>query len=202
MSAATAAASDPLLGSKDGQTAASSSSAAAEKKLFLNEISKDWKFHRDDVLKEVFEMCDKDGDHKIAEKEMGHALRLLGLNPTEPQIREMIIEQNTPKGKLTYKQFVDSLESAIGSWSIYEDLMFAFSVFDPSESGYANRSKLKEHLTKIGDPLEEEEVEEWLSLVQTNNRGEVNYQALIQELLEREGWLKNKEYEEDDEKKD
>ena len=37
---------------------------------------------------------------------------------------------------------------------------------------------------------------------QTNNRGEVNYQALIQELLEREGWLKNKEYEEDDEKKD
>ena len=66
MSAATAAASDPLLGSKDGQTAASSSSAAAEKKLFLNEISKDWKFHRDDVLKEVFEMCDKDGDHKIA----------------------------------------------------------------------------------------------------------------------------------------
>ena len=28
---------------------------------------------------------------------MGNALRLLGLNPTEPQIREMIIEQNTPK---------------------------------------------------------------------------------------------------------
>ena len=46
--------------------------------------------------------------------------------------------------------------------------MFAFSVFDPSESGYANRSKLKEHLTKIGDPLEEEEVEEWLSLVQVS----------------------------------
>lgn len=63
------------------------------------------------MLKEVFEMCDKDGDDKLAEKEMGHALRLLGLNPTEPQIREMIIEQNTPKGKLNYSQFVDSLES-------------------------------------------------------------------------------------------
>ena len=47
---------------------------------------------------------------------MGHALRFLGLNPTEPQIREMIIEQNTPKGKLNYKQFVDSLESVRPCW--------------------------------------------------------------------------------------
>ena len=42
---------------------------------------------------------------------MGRALRLLGLNITELQIREMIIEQNTPKGKLDYKQFVNALES-------------------------------------------------------------------------------------------
>ena len=52
----------------------------------------------------------------FSEKEMGHALRFLGLNPTEPQIREMIIEQNTPKGKLNYKQFVDSLESVRPCW--------------------------------------------------------------------------------------
>ena len=44
--------------------------------------------------------------------------------------------------------------------------MFAFSVFDPSETGYANRGELKDHLTMIGDPLDEEEAEEWLSLVQ------------------------------------
>ena len=48
--------------------------------------------------------------------------------------------------------------------------MFAFSVFDPHDTGYANRNKLKDHLTKIGDPLEEEEAEEWLSLVQVYAR--------------------------------
>lgn len=30
------------------------------------QVCRDWKFHRDDVLKEVFEMCDKDGDDKLA----------------------------------------------------------------------------------------------------------------------------------------
>ncbi|KAL5268169.1 hypothetical protein ACHWQZ_G002132 [Mnemiopsis leidyi] len=167
------------------------SGTGEERKHFLNEVCRDWKFHRDDVLKEVFEMCDKDGDEKLAEKEMGHALRFLGLNPTEPQIREMIIEQNTPKGKLNYKQFVDSLESAIGSWSVYEDLMFAFSVFDPCETGYANRSELKDHLTMIGDPLDEDEAEEWLSLVQSNSRGDINYQNLIKRVLHNEGWLED-----------
>ena len=46
--------------------------------------------------------------------------------------------------------------------------MFAFSVFDPTETGYANRNVLKDHLTMIGDPLDEEEAEEWLSLVQVS----------------------------------
>ncbi|XP_063683064.1 neo-calmodulin-like [Bolinopsis microptera] len=162
-----------------------------ERKIFLKEVCRDWKFHRDDVLKEVFEMVDKDGDEKLTEKEMGQALRFLGLNPTEPQIREMIIEQNTPKGKLTYKQFVDSLETAIGSWSVYEDLMFAFSVFDPTETGYANRTVLKDHLTMIGDPLDEDEAEEWLSLVQSNSKGDINYQSLIKRVLHDEGWLED-----------
>lgn len=58
---------------------------------------------------------------------------------------------------------------AIGSWSVYEDLMFAFSVFDPCETGYANRDVLKDHLTMIGDPLDEDEAEEWLSLVQVRS---------------------------------
>ena len=41
-------------------------SSGEERKHFLNEVCRDWKFHRDDVLKEVFEMCDKDGDEKLA----------------------------------------------------------------------------------------------------------------------------------------
>lgn len=152
-------------------------------------MTRDWRFDRDEVLKEVFDLCDSDNDGTLTEKEMGNALRLLGLNPTEPQIREMIIEQNTPKGKLNYNQFVDSLENAIGSWSIFDDLKMAFSVFDSQASGQCNRLELKEHLTTVGDPLAEEEAEEWLNLVEVNNRGDLNYLQLIKEILHKEGWL-------------
>ena len=38
----------------------------------MNEVCRDWKFHRDDVLKEVFEMCDKDGDEKLAGEAFFH----------------------------------------------------------------------------------------------------------------------------------
>ena len=49
---------------------------------------------------------------------------------------------------------------------MYEDLMFAFSVFDPTDTGFANRAELKDNLTMLGEPLDEEEAEDWLSLVE------------------------------------
>ena len=49
-------ATEPLLGGP----------SSSEKKHILKEIGSDWKLHREGVLKEVFEMCDKDRDDKLA----------------------------------------------------------------------------------------------------------------------------------------
>lgn len=43
-------------------------------------------------FKEAFSLFDKDGDGTISVKELGTAMRSLGQNPTEKELREMIEE--------------------------------------------------------------------------------------------------------------
>ena len=46
----------------------------------LSNVTWDWKFHRDEVLMDVFKMCDKDHDDKLAGNQLLHILHVLNNN--------------------------------------------------------------------------------------------------------------------------
>ena len=41
-------------------------------------------------LKQAFTMCDLDGDNYISSRELGLAMRAMGLNPTEAEILQLV----------------------------------------------------------------------------------------------------------------
>ena len=43
-----------------------------------------------DQLKEAFRECDKDKDNFITPKELGWAMRVMGFNPTESELQELV----------------------------------------------------------------------------------------------------------------
>lgn len=55
-------------------------------------------------FKEAFSLFDKDGDGTISVKELGTAMRSLGQNPTEQEIKEMINEVDTDGMYNTFKR--------------------------------------------------------------------------------------------------
>jgi len=118
-------------------------------------------------LKRAFCIFDKDDSGKISHQEMMGVLRLLGTNPTNGELEDII------RGiDLNQDGFIDFLEFARVWWvreqqNIEADfdieLELAFKVFDTDGSGVITREELRDKLTTLGEKLTEEEVEELLA---------------------------------------
>ena len=57
--------------------------------------------------RETFKMFDKDGDGTITAKELGVVMRQLGLNPSEEELIEMIMEvDENGDGEINFQEFL------------------------------------------------------------------------------------------------
>jgi len=131
-------------------------------------------------LKRAFSIFDKDDSGKISHQEMMGVLRLLGTNPTNGELEDII------RGiDLNQDGFIDFLEFARVWWvreqqNIEADfdieLELAFKVFDTDGSGVITRDELRDKLTTLGEKLSEEEVEELLAEADTDNSGTISFE--------------------------
>jgi len=131
-------------------------------------------------LKRAFCIFDKDDSGKISHEEMMGVLRLLGTNPTNGELEEII------RGiDLNQDGFIDFLEFARVWWvreqqNIEADfdieLELAFKVFDTDGSGVITREELRDKLTTLGEKLSDEEVEELLAEADTDNSGTISFE--------------------------
>jgi len=131
-------------------------------------------------LKRAFCIFDKDDSGKISHQEMMGVLRLLGTNPTNGELEDII------RGiDLNQDGFIDFLEFARVWWvreqqNIEADfdieLELAFKVFDTDGSGVITREELRDKLTTLGEKLTEEEVEELLAEADTDNSGTISFE--------------------------
>ena len=131
-------------------------------------------------LKRAFCIFDKDDSGKISHQEMMGVLRLLGTNPTNGELEDII------RGiDLNQDGFIDFLEFARVWWvreqqNIEADfdieLELAFKVFDTDGSGVITRDELRDKLTTLGEKLSEEEVEELLAEADTDNSGTISFE--------------------------
>ena len=60
-----------------------------------------------------------------------------------------------------------------------EELLLAFRVFDPKNTGYIHEIKLRNILLNMGEKLSEEEVNELLYDIDIDNNGNIKYAELI-----------------------
>jgi len=125
-------------------------------------------------FKEAFSLFDRDGDGKISTAEFGTAIRSLGANPTNAELREMIAEIDTTS-LIDFPLFVSLMSIQLQKVRGESDVIAAFRVFDKAESGYVLVDDIRHVLSTLGETLSKEEIDRMIDEADENKTGKIEY---------------------------
>jgi len=135
-------------------------------------------------LEEAFFLFDYDKDGKITAREVGPAVRSVGLNPTEPELKDMVNDVNAKGGKVDVQNLCQVIAHRMPQQKTSpDDLRDAFEVFDRQGNGMVYVSDLKHSLTTLGERLTDEELDELVRECDQDGEGQVNFEDMIRVLL-------------------
>jgi len=130
--------------------------------------------------KEAFALWDGDKDGKVGASDIGTMMRSLGMNPTEAEIRQIVKE--IPGGKVDLPSFLKIMQKANTTRIAEKEIIEAFKVFDPSNTGFISIAELRHVLTILGEKLTNEEVHELIKEAD-DGTGRVNYKNYTKLLI-------------------
>jgi len=133
---------------------------------------------------EAFKLFDRNGDDNITSSELGTVMRSLGLNPTDPELQDMIDEVDIDgDGTIDFKEFLAMMSRKLTSSDAEEEIKEAFRVFDKDGNGYINATELRHIMLNLGERLTLEEVDEMIKEADTDGDGTINYEEFVKLLL-------------------
>jgi len=144
------------------------------------------KFTEDQIaeFKEAYEIFDKDGDGSISTKELGTVMRSLGQILTEDTLNQMIEEVDIDKsGTIDFREFLGLMEKKLRENDTEDELLEAFRVFDRDGKGYISVKEYKYILASSGENLMEEEIDNLVSQIDSNNDGYIDYEDFVRVMM-------------------
>src|SRR5688500_17952919 len=102
-------------------------------------------YDREEELKRVFKLFDKDGNGTISFDEVTSLLKSLGKNPTEEEIKKLIEETDKDKsGSIELGEFINYMNSIyVTPESKLEEVVEAFQIFDRDGNGWVSYDEFK-----------------------------------------------------------
>ncbi|XP_064633952.1 neo-calmodulin-like [Lineus longissimus] len=132
------------------------------------------------AFQEAFSLFDKDGDGSITTKQLGTVMRSLGQNPTEAELQEMIGEADEcGNSNISFPEFLALMAEKCRNTENEEELRQAFQVFDGDGNGFICAAELRHVMTKLGEKLTEEEVDEMIKEADLDGDGQINYDEFV-----------------------
>jgi len=134
-------------------------------------------------FQDAFNLFDNRGDGKINISQLGDALRALGQNPTEAEVKKCC-HQHKPDERISFEVFLPILQTVSKSRSTdtAEDFIEGLRHFDKDGNGYISSAELRHLLTTLGEKLTEEEVEA-LMAGHEDPHGNVNYEEFVRMVM-------------------
>ncbi|XP_022898936.1 calmodulin-6-like isoform X2 [Olea europaea var. sylvestris] len=133
-------------------------------------------------FKEAFTLFDKDGNGRITTKELGNVMRTLEQNPTEAELKDMIIEVDADgNGTIELQEFLNLM--ARKQKDSEEAFKEAFRVFDKDQNGYISAAELRNVMTNLGEKLADEEVDEMIREADVDRDGQINYEEFVKIIM-------------------
>ncbi|XP_037703771.1 calmodulin-like [Choloepus didactylus] len=135
-------------------------------------------------FKKAFSAVDRNGDDTIDTKELGAVFKTLGYHLSEAELKSLIqAVDKDGDGVINFQEFLEAMAKrleAVGSEP--EALREAFRVFDLNNDGRISVAELKQAVTNMGMEISEEEVDEMVREVDTDQDGHVDYEEFVRML--------------------
>jgi calmodulin len=144
----------------------------------------------DEKLKEyktAFDLCDKFSKGLLTQSEADSAFKCLGYDFSEEELikifrelgTEYVLNNNKPELMLTFISFVSYLNKRSKEVDMEDELMEAFKSFDRDGDRKLNINEMKYLLLTLGERLEDVEIEEIISQVDSTGEGAINYRDFV-----------------------
>ena len=135
----------------------------------------------------IFKLYDEDKDGFVDLDYLGEMLRSLGAAILDSEI-ETLVEKTRKELKDTrfnMKTFEKICNKNIICNETEEDLIKAFKFWDTENTGKVSVNELKESLTKIGDILNDDQMEYLINEADPNESGAIDYNEYVKILMQK-----------------
>ena len=92
-------------------------------------------------------------------------------------------------GEVEFEEFVDVMLRKVKTHEAEEELREAFKIFDVDGNGFISARDLRQSMTKLGERLSNEEVDEMIREANFDNEGEINIEEFIMMLTSNAKWF-------------
>ncbi|XP_066398045.1 probable calcium-binding protein CML13 [Miscanthus floridulus] len=131
-------------------------------------------------IKEAFDLFDTDNSGTIDAKELNVAMRALGFEITEEQIRQMIADVDKDgSGAIDYEEFEHMMTAKIGERDSKEELSKAFRIIDQDGNGKISNIDIQRIAKELGVNLTLDEIQDMVQEADRNGDGEIDFEEFI-----------------------
>ena len=128
--------------------------------------------------REAFSFFDKDNDGTITAKELGAVMRLLGYNPTDADLTDMINDVDLNRnGSIEFGEFIVMMARSMKEMDQDDEIREAFRVFDLNRDGYISSKELGQMMGNLGEQLTPQELEDMIQEADSDGDGRVSYEG-------------------------
>ncbi|XP_017094524.1 uncharacterized protein [Drosophila bipectinata] len=126
-------------------------------------------------IKKAFDLFDTQCSGFIETKELRVAIRALGFEPKQEEIRRMMDEIDKDKtGRIAFNDFLYLMRQKMAEKDSKQDMAKAFSFFDDDRTGKISFRNLKRVAKELGENLTDEELQEMIDEADADGDGEVS----------------------------
>eukprot|EP01118_Nematostelium_gracile_P002921 TRINITY_DN13367_c0_g1_i1.p1 TRINITY_DN13367_c0_g1~~TRINITY_DN13367_c0_g1_i1.p1 ORF type:complete len:153 (-),score=55.46 TRINITY_DN13367_c0_g1_i1:104-562(-) len=133
-------------------------------------------------IEECFKVLDKEKKGFLTKEQIPLAIRALGKNPTETEMKALL---NEVKEKADLSEFKTLYRNCKGKSPQDQDreMRNAFQALDSGSTGFIHEAELRQILANLGDALNSQEVNALMREAKANEKGLIEYNEFVSLLV-------------------